>query len=50
MIPHQGHAAGYQSNLRKMVLEQCRHDTDRILEDAVHCFPLLEALRWPDKY
>ena len=39
-----GLAGTYQSNLRKMVLESCREDTERLLEEVIDCFPLLEAL------
>ena len=39
-----GLARTYQSNLRKLVLESCREDMERVLEEVIECFPLLEAL------
>lgn len=36
----------FQSNLRKMVLENCREDMEKVLEDSIESFPLLEALRY----
>ena len=32
-------------SLRKIILENCREDFERVLEKCIHCFPLLEALR-----
>ena len=39
------HCPTWQSNLRKMVLENCREDMEKVLEDCIESFPLLEALR-----
>ena len=39
-----GLASTYQSNLRKLVLESCREDMERVLEEVIECLPLLEAL------
>ena len=33
-----------QSNLRKIILDNCREDMEKVLEECVDCFPLLEAL------
>ena len=33
-----------QFSLRKIVLENCRADFDKVLEKCINCFPLLEAL------
>ena len=35
----------HSMSLRKIILENCRADFDRVLEKCIHCFPLLEALR-----
>ena len=39
-----GEAATLNCNLRKLLLENCREDMERVLEDCIQCFPLLEAL------
>ena len=39
-----GVATSLNSNLRKLLLENCREDMERVLEDCIQCFPLLEAL------
>ena len=35
----------HSMSLRKVILENCRADFDRVLEKCINCFPLLEALR-----
>ena len=35
----------HSMSLRKIILENCRADFDRVLEKCINCFPLLEALR-----
>ena len=41
----QNQLTNFQTNLRKVILDNCRGDMEKVLEDCIECFPLLEAMR-----
>jgi len=40
----QNQLTNFQTNLRKVILDNCRGDMEKVLEDCIECFPLLEAM------